>query len=205
MAQLKMGFKGLKPVDFAMRTKTILQKMEGNAHFPNPEPPLSEVADKLLQFTQIIHEASRGDRDKIAHKHRLHKELCQVMTTLAGYVAATAAGDERIILSSGFSVRQNTNTPIEVKAPKWLKAIRGSKTGEVHLRWSAVHGSKCYIIEQNTSDPTVLENWAILDVSPVSGITIKGLKPASYYWFRVRALGSRNKSGYSNVLHYMAS
>ena len=200
MLKLKMGLTGLKPVDLAERANTLVTKVTGNANFPTPTPDVALITTKKEELQTLIAEASRGDRDKIAARKVAYAELHALLKQLASYVSYTAGGNELMILSSGFGVVKPVNDLIQVREPVLFPPEQSRKSGQLKLKWERIDGARSYVVEKAETDPSQPDTvWSHLAISVRRQITISGLVPGKYYWFRVQAVGSHNVSAFSDV------
>ena len=101
--------------------------------------------------------------------------------------------------SSGFEVRRKPSPRPPVTRPVALKADRSSKTGQVKLAWQPVKGSKQYIVEMATTDPIDPNTvFTFVGYTSRAGYSVDNLEPGTYCWFRVKALGTRSESNFSD-------
>lgn len=206
MYYLKMGLDGLKSVDLVAKSLTIETKMDGNASFPSPDPTLAAVTAKRQELETLMTKSSTGDREAIASRKVVFKELEAMLKKLAKYVSHLADGIENVILSSGFEVKKQRESMPPVSRPEALKVLRSEKQGEVILRWNTSRGALSYIVETTTTDPANPSTLWNRDAT-VTRIThtVENLTPGTHYWFRACAVGRNGISAYSNVELIMAS
>lgn len=206
MATLKHGLSGLRAGPLVGKSRHIENEMDGNPHFPTPTPTLQEVSDKRRELEDAISRAATGDKTSISIRNGVHGELESMLKLLAKYVDLTAAGREDVILSSGFEVASNKTAPGTVTRPSDLSVVRSESAGEVKATWKTVKYGKSYIVEVTTTDPALPETkWEKVGFPTRTSYTHENLTPGTYYWYRVRTVGSVNMSGYSDVALIMAA
>ena len=180
--------------------------MDGNAHFPSPDPSLSEITAKRAELLWLISTAANGDRVAIANRNMVYSQLESSLRKLATYVSLMANGSESAILSSGFEVRKSKEPLPPVTRPVHFSAKRMERQGEIKLKWKKVIGGVSYIIEMTTEDPSQANTiWIQAASTPRCSHTVIGLEPGTNYYFRVSALGRKQISAFSNVEMIMAA
>ena len=206
MAQLKLNMDGLTAGQLVGKCVFIEQQMDGNPHFPTPKPALADITAKRQELAEAISKASTGEKTAISIRRDVYDELADMLRALAKYVNMEAEGRESVIISSGFEVRNTSRTPGRVTAPTDLVGKRSETAGEINLTWNAVRYAKSYIVEITTTDPSLPETtWTKCAFPTRSKVTVDMLSPGTYYYYRVRAVGSINMSGYSDIALIMAA
>jgi hypothetical protein len=162
----------------------LVQRITGNPNFPNPDPPLAQVAANLAALEAA--EALAATRAKGTSEAR-NAKLAIVrndLRALGGYVqnvAATHPIEERaaVIESSGFAVRKTGS------APKQALSAKMGKGGGVVLRAKAApKGTKAAYEWQMSSDGGT--TWVGIGLTTLATMTVMGLLPATTHVFRVR-------------------
>ncbi|MBI3194933.1 MAG: fibronectin type III domain-containing protein [Ignavibacteriae bacterium] len=196
-SKVKLGLHRLSVPEKLTFTETILKSMTGNASFPDPQPPLAEIEDaaKFLKEAQADQEASyQIAQSKTSIRDDKEKILNDKLTSLAGYVERTSAGDDAIILSAGMEVKAAPSRLSALTIATNLSATMGDGEGEIDLSWDPVTGAKSYVIEMSLDPPTAT-SWSQVAVSTNSSKTVANLKSGTKYWFRVAAIGGNNLQG----------
>lgn len=206
MAILKGGTARLNPRSLVFFTRRLINKMTGNANFPDPDPSLADLTAKLTEFENLATAALNGGRAEVYNRNESAKELKAMLRTLADYVSLVAKGNGTLILSSGFDVRSEPEPAPPLTNPRGLEASRSSRSGEVTLDWTTVPNALNYQVEFTTTDPNLPEvNWVQSGVSSKSKYSVDNLSVGQYYWFRVKAYGRDDASGYSDPARVMAA
>jgi len=206
MAILKGGTARLNPRSLVLFTRRIINKMTGNADFSTPQPTLVDMEAKLTEFENMATAAIDGSKAQVYSRNESSKELKTMLRTLANYVSLTADGDGVVILSSGFDVRSDPEPAPPLTNPQDLKASRSSRSGEVDLDWTTVSNALNYQVEFSTIDPIMpAVEWVQSGVSSKSKYSVDNLTVGQFYWFRVKAYGRDDASGYSDPALVMAA
>lgn len=203
---LKMGLSGLSPQSLAAKAQNLVADMTGNANFATPEPALADITAKQVELDNWIIKSSFGDERAINTRNTVYAELQGMLRTLAQYVSMTAKGDGNVILSSGFELRkENAPTP-PLTRPVDLSVNRTAYQGQVKLDWKTVKGTKTYIVQMTTENPEAeTTKWITAATTTKSKLEVSDLTFGSYYYFRVKAVGNKNESPFSEVAFIRAA
>jgi hypothetical protein len=206
MAKLKTGLSGLNPTALASKADSLETALTGNVDFPTPEPAIADITAKRTELQSWIAQSRFRDERAINKRNMVAEELLTMLRTLAKYVAFTADGDRSMILSSGFAVVKQREPMPPLAQPADLAASRGSHQGRIMLDWKAVKGSLNYLVEITTEDPALSNpNWAVMGYTSKSKFQADNLIPGTKYWFRVKSLGARDESAFSDPALIMAA
>ena len=200
MAKIKLSLQSIAVSEKINLARQIVASMNGNAIFPNPDPPLPDITSAAIKLEDAYNAANTA-RLESASKTSLMDDaeagLDQLLTKLANYIESTTTGDESKILSSGMSVRAK-KTPIgQLPAPEALSADADEREGAIVLEWSKVYGAKSYIIEKS-GDPPTQTSWQIAGVSTKAKAVVVKLTSGKRYWFRVAAIGTAGQGPWSD-------
>ncbi len=171
----------------------------GNAHFPDPDPPLADLVSAKSAFQTAIDDVvakREAAKAATAFKNQKRKALEDILNDLAAYVDRKAKGDEAKILSANMPVRDDAVPIGELPPPANLNASYGDHPGEVDLNWDPVKGVRLYEAEWRLHDGPM--EWTRFDGSSASSMTVTGLQPGLEYAFRVRAVGAAGASPWSD-------
>ena len=200
MAQIKLNFSRLSIPEKIARARQIVAAMNGNPHFPSPQPPLSVItvaADELEAAAGDALSARQAAKTKTTIQGAKEDVLGQVVAQEAGHVFAVSGGDEAIIQSAGMDVRAAPSTVGIPSPPQALGATAGDHDGQMDLSWDPVIEAASYVIDMSPDPPTAT-SWSHLGVSTRSGYTVTGLPSGSRIWFRVAAVNAAGQSGWSD-------
>jgi hypothetical protein len=196
--KIKLGLRGL---DIKLKVDTarkIINCMEKNSRFPQPDPELAEIelAANMVEnkYSELLKE--RCFLQKINMELNIcENDLDKKITLLAAYVESKAKGDVDAIHSAGMEVRSDS-VPVGIPGRVVIRSVRETQnSGEIKLNWEKVRGSKFYNIEIKDSQDS---NWRLYDSTTKTKILITDLESGTKYWFRVQASGSAGKGEYSD-------
>ena len=193
------SFDRLSDAELSTLTQTVETSVNGNPHFPEPVPPISEVSTKKEEFTSSVVAAKSGDRTKIAIKKEKRASLVDTVHQLARYVELSSNGNRSIMLSSGFEVSKEYSTAVELGTIKNIKLSNGENNGEVIISCSSVQGAKSYLY-QYTLDPLTPDSIWQGEPETSSSHKYKGLQTGKKYWFRVVVVGSNSQQTISDPI-----
>jgi hypothetical protein len=184
--------------DIALTANRVIEKMPNNPDFPNPPIVLAKLTKLLPEFQTALAHAAGRDKHLVAIKNEKKLIVLDLLEELARYVTEKSKGDRSIILSSGFdaySLRSKTGSSPTIKD---LEVELGA-SGEATTRASNVSGVRSYVHQYTTEFPGPNTEW-ISAVSSKNNHKFEGLISEKRHWFRVIAIGSRKRIGYSPVV-----
>jgi hypothetical protein len=199
MEKVKAGLRGLSASDKLIRGRIVYNHMNGNPHFPNPEPSMPE----LLAGCQELQEANLAALDRgrmaCARKASAVARMDQYLSRLAGYANSAALGDVEKLMSSGFELVKEGKPRSEVTMP-YMHARRVFMPGSLEIGWTSIRGALVYELER-TTDPFAEEpRWERVLITSRPWHEMKGLEPNTWHAFRVKAIGTRAEGPFSPVL-----
>lgn len=204
-AQLKKGLHRLNATKMVEKCRHIEEMMTGNVELATPVPALATITAAREALELAITLAMDGSRTAMAERRKRQRELKALLDMLAGYVTSVAEGDELIILSSGFEVRQRPTPVGELPQPVDLQARISDHRGRIDLTWETVRHARSYHVYHNASDPAQEESWKQIGVCGKARYSAIGLESAKVHWFRVVAFGTAGTSPISDVAHSLAA
>lgn len=112
----------------------VLTAMEGNPHFPDPTPSLSEVESAYNEY--VMHLArvnwTRGRVDRVL-KRESKARLATLLGELAGHVNFVAKGQLSILYTSGFPVFTGRKKGIVPAVPTGARLSDGRLLDEMRF------------------------------------------------------------------------
>ncbi len=200
MAQIKLNFSRLSVRDKVTLVRAIIASMEGNPHFPTPQPPLTTLtagADALEQAEADVQAARQEGKTKTTIRNGKEDDLDRLVAQSVGYVTMVSGGDEAIIQSAGMDVRATPGTSVPPSQPQGLAATAGDHDGTMDLSWDPVVEAASYVIEMS-ADPPTATSWQHQGISTKSSFTVPGLTSGARVWFRVAAVNATGQSPWSD-------
>lgn len=196
MAKIRTNLSPLSDADLLVEASKIITSMTGNAYFPNPVPPLSEVKDAYEAFDTAM-SATGTSKDATITKNKARAVLEQVLRELGLYVQLNSKGDEAILSSTGYKLASKP-TPIGVlPKPVNFTATPADARGSIKLSMKAIDGAGAYVYEYTTAPSTPTSNWERVDTRRASTV-ISNLKSGQQYTFRAVAVGTDPTRIYSD-------
>lgn len=197
MNKVKAGLRGLSASDKLVKGQVVFNQMNGNPHFPNPEPSMAELHAACTELEVAYREAEDRGRRAIFRKQQAVELMESYLTRLAGYVNSAALGDAGTLLSSGFELVKRPEPISELAQPAGLRSMRSIFPGVVDLVWDRVPGALIYEVELREVTGQGDQQWRRMSLSTRPRHVMQGFIPYSNQVFRVRAVGSKTMSAYS--------
>ena len=204
MSTVKIGLDGQPATKLVAYSQALHDKVNGNANFATPTPALGvlQTAITALIVANAAVDANAGPAEHQARRVAV-RSVEGLVRQLAGYVQAVSAGNEGVILSSGFAVR-NKGTPVgELAPPTALMSRVTDKTGRGALVWEREHGADMYHVFMSTTNNPF--KWELIGATTKSRFNADTLEPGTFYWFAVTAIGAAGESSKSEPCLLMAA
>ena len=185
--------------EFSVKSSFIIEKMTGSARFSDPVPPLETVQTALTNYNAARDKCVDGTRQDTVVKNQLRSVLEGLLKDLAAYVEQVSAGDEAMILSSGFDASKRPSYIGPLECPTNFKVKMGKNKGSVTLSCDTVENARFYEFEYTDAPSSVASVWT-KEVNTKHKILIEGLTSGKQYVFRVAGAGSDPSRNYSEEI-----
>ncbi len=182
--------KKLKPVfDFAQYAiaekisffRHVNSQLYGNPLYPTPDIPEAEATAVVDALEAAMQAAKEGGPAAMSALHDAVERADTLYRNLAHYVERIAAGDETIILSSGFHVSKQ---PVITPKPE-LAALDGEHSGDAKLVAKPKDRGTAYKWQMSkVSDDGTDGVWVDIGTTTRATIEVKGLEIMKRYKFR---------------------
>lgn len=179
----------------------IISSMTGNASYPTPVPTLAVVGTARGNFQTALN-ALDGSAAATATKDQTREVLVGLLRDLALYVQQACAGDQIILLGSGYSAQKERQPAGQLAAPENLRLRRPELSGQLKARCNPVDNAASYQWRYATSAAPA--NWTMADPTTGANVTLENLTPGTVYIVQVRAIGSKGPSDWSDQAVLMA-
>lgn len=199
--KLVKRFSRINALELVARSLYIEGRLQGHAQFTALADALLAVAAKRESLEASITAAADGGRTLMAMRDNAKTELKDELDKLATAVASIAGKNEELILEAGFFLPRSPRTQESPPMPLNLRARIMEKSGEARLDWSSTPGASIYMIEHNGAGPLDAGAWKHVSETTRIKQVVTGLSSATVHWFRVRAIGSKGRSPWSEVAH----
>jgi hypothetical protein len=183
------------------RGMAVVRALTGNVRFPNPPLTMAMLESVLATFQAAISDtmgANQGSKKARVLRDSLRAQVISALKQVAGYVQENANGD---FSGTGFETYSTTTRKKSqlVTTATFRKLYRGTKSGEIMLLINAVLYARGYQVRYAALKDGVPGPWTVIDAMSVkSAVKISGLTPATTYAFQVQAIGTVNRSDWSD-------
>jgi hypothetical protein len=203
MATVALNLSG-KPVSFILeKARLILIKMTGNVLFPTPIPTLIVLGGLIDALALAYENAIGGGRVQKSLMRIALNDLMQGLKTMAGYVQSVSAGDETMILSTGFDVKRPRNPAGILPPPINVRAVFGNIPGDIILRYGGVKRRLIYKVQINDT-PGDDTKWKDYTYTGKIRIVVPGLVSDKVYAFHVATISAAGLGDYSDIASHKA-
>lgn len=196
MARIRTSISDLSDAEAGAKGNFVINNMENNPHFPNPNPTLPEVKTGLDAFTSALANMGTG-KEQTMIKNKARVNFSSLFSNLALNVQSTSKGDELALESSGFDVITKRSAVGVLTKPENFAAKPGDVRGSIKLSMKAIDGAKTYMYEY-TSMPVADDSQWFSTVASRASVTINGLTSGNQYCFRGVAIGADPTLVYSD-------
>lgn len=202
---INSNFGSVKPSALLARAQAILTAMTGNASFPEPwpatVPSLAQIQADFNALQSAVTATTEGDRTRIVERNTARGTLANDLGQLALYVLSIAKGNQEMLATTGFPLRQRNARALVLdvpSSPTGVKALAGAVSGTLLIRAHRVAGAGSYDVQITMGDPTVEANWIAAGSFKICRrIELSGLTPLKTYSVRLRALGVAGPGAWS--------
>jgi hypothetical protein len=185
------------------KVRIVIGKMTGNAAYTTPVPTLLEMTDAADDLELKYQEAENRDKNKKKLMRLSLKDMRNKIRTLTGYVQGASGGDETLILSAGFDIK-NPRTPSEILPPPGnVRSVFGKVPGEIILRWAGVKRKLAYKVQINDT-PGDESKWQDYTFTGKNRLVAGGLISDKIYAFRVATQSPKGLGNYSDPTQHKA-
>ena len=193
------GYPGLSDSALLVKSRVIVAAMTGDAAFPTPTPTLASLTALNDAFEEALEKAASGSRQEQAVKRQTRAAVINQLHLLSNYVMFTAANDEVVATSSGFSVSKPSEPRPNIVAPSGIDLQNGVNRGELKVSFPKVKGAMAYVCELAPSPLTPDSVWTRVE-STSCKITITGLESGKEYNCRITAIGPKGQTATSGIV-----
>lgn len=183
----------------------VVRKMTENATvFPNPNPPLADMADKAGEVADAESATSDGGKDRTQTRDLLLQEMIDMMDLQVLYVQTVTLGDPDLTALAGMDTKSDgTRWPLP-DAPGGFIAKPGKFEGSVYMKCDGTKYKKEYVFQiwEGDSDSGA---WKDIKTQGSNIYLHTGLERGKLYTFRVYAINSKGRGPASNVATSAAS
>ena len=175
--------------------RLVVTMVTGNKNLPTPTPPLAQLSAHLDLLEAAEELALKGGMGAVQQRDVDLEAVRNDMRLLKAYVQSVADANateaESIIKSAGMGIgKKSTRTKPAIAAKQ------GKVPGRVVLEAKALPRPVQYRWQMSSDQ----KSWTDLPESFNATITVDGLTPATYYYFRLRTVTRAGPSDWSVVV-----
>lgn len=184
--------------DIYLTAACVVEKMNNNPTFSDAPDALAKLKKVLPKFQTGLANAAGRDKYMVAIKNNLKEMVLELLDELAKYVIKISKGDRTIILGSGFDAGKERRKIGNAPSIGVLEVELGPP-GKATVTARNITGARAYVHQYTMEPPGANTIW-ISEESTEKRYTYEGLISDKRYWFRVVAIGSRQRKAYSPVV-----
>ena len=184
---------------FGTKGDFIVNSMLGNPTFQTLEPEVTAVKATLENYKSLLAKSENGGKDTIAQKNSSRADLESLLSSLGLKVQNLSNGDELVIISSGFDLRQKAVPVGELDPPVNVIAVPGTRIGTIYVSWNVVPGAKWYEIQYTMYPVTANSVWQWLTCSK-HYVTLEGIPEFQKMCIKIAGAGSDPRRDWSEVI-----
>jgi hypothetical protein len=166
---------------FLVRARHIVDSMDGNPWFPDPEPPLATLRAAILALSQA-ETATYSQRDTTANRDVKREELNSLLKHACSYVQRIADKNPEhagsIIESAAMYVKEPRALPGRI-----FSANDGDVSGTARVEIPVAGDRATYELQHSVDG---MKSWIHHPGQGKSTFLVDGLTPGSTVWFRYR-------------------
>ncbi|MGH2564112.1 MAG: fibronectin type III domain-containing protein, partial [Ginsengibacter sp.] len=198
---LSLGFGALSGPNFASLAANVIAAMTGNIYFPTPIPAIAGIQELLTNYNTAAAAAAGRDRDAVMTKTLARLALTQALQDLGRYCMSVANGDKQSLSSTAFPLnkRGSLEPPPIMPAPTNLQVVDGPVPFSILVSVDGNILIKSYTFQYTSVDPALPQSVWSSEFATTSEYVFFNLQPATRYWFRVVAVGTRKQIKFSDI------
>jgi hypothetical protein len=176
----------------SITARRVVNNVKNDKRFSSLANSITTVEKALNEYDPALSNAGGGERALIAIKNNKRAVLRGLLGDLAISVQQLSKGDESMILSSGFDLNKDRDSPGQKLI---VLTVDLGLPGEATTHIPRVRGSRAYI-HQYTTDPLTPDSVWRSETSKSSRYNFKGLPSGAKLWFRVVIFDKDGNSTY---------
>ena len=203
-----LGFSRLTHQEFLSRLRRIVHGMKDNPNFPNSPIDIAKFESAVEAYGDAVLEASDGSKKAKAERDNRRAQVTSMAKQLGTYVSHNCNGEMDKFVSSGFEPKSTTRTAQDIPDQPRIRKIKHGESGELLVYATPVSGAYSYelgyaLADENRSTPG---EWSVRPLPTARpAVHVTGLTPGKVYAFRIRALGKRDFTNWSDPAFLMCT
>lgn len=200
MARPKLSLRSRSDGDLVTYSENILRQLTSqSSEFPDLHPSLPTIQAAVTDYRDALYDVTvlmAKLRATVTRKKQQRRELENLLTQAASYVAAATLGNPSKLISIGVDTIDRGSPVGFLPEPRNLSAAVGPSEGTIVLRWKAMRRARMFEIQSKPDGPG--DDWTQQPFVTRSRANLSGLPPGQRFTFRVRALATAGPSPWSD-------
>lgn len=187
-ALVKMETFGRPIPELLLFAQKMFNMMEGNEHFPEPQPPQEEFGELVDLASAAAQSAALAKIDyaaAIAVRDEVIERLLAAIDKRGNYVQAASLGIASRICSAGLGVRNERRKVGPLEPPTGLSVEVGVSIGTMMLTWNKVKKARAYVLEYGPVEGPITQKTMV----GLRKLSLSDLTVGAIYQFRMAAIG----------------
>lgn len=197
-AKVSTGFSTNNYTDAGLNIKAGI--IADNLSINRPFSTLADLATQIKAqndiFGEYLKRVQTGDRKVTVEKNTARLTLEDLLATGALRVQDISGGEEALILSTGYEVKQKPTAVGELDMPVTVIVKQGVTTGSLDISWDVVSHAHSYEVRY-TIVPKTSNSVYLTQTTTKHKITLENLTPGATYSIQVAGVGSNPKRVWS--------
>ena len=194
------NFKSFSEAKVLAFSDAVIAALAGNATFPTAATLLGELESAQKNYSAALSAAKDGGRMQAAEKNVAKDAVTAILQQLCSLVNFVAGGDRVKLLSSGFDISKDMETPVVIEPAKNVIINYGANSGEMNVSVKGIKGHKGLVFEYAvaTENNELAEdsNW-ISRPSSTTQCTIVNMPVGRRVLIRIGVAGPRKQLIYT--------
>lgn len=196
-SRINLSFSPYSDVNLLKKSNHISSSIGANPSvFTSPVPTVADLQGVINTFDTDLTAAADLGRVNVSAKNQSRAVLIETLLQLGRYVTFVAAGDENVLILSGYTLAKEPQ-PRHLENPGNVTLSNGNTPGAM-ISFVKRGNANSYLHEIADTLPTDSTVWTKFP-SGNSQFTFTNLTPGKQYWVRVAAIGFRNQVAYSTI------
>lgn len=183
---------------FNGKVDTGLKSTTGNDNFTKLGTEIASCNTAYGTYTVAKAEAAQGGKEQIAARNAARAELVSQLRVLLNNINAIANGNQVMLASSGFPLRNTNRTPIgTLPTPEAPVVTQGPTSGTLRAAINRIYGASLY--GARLALASAPDKYLETRQSTSTRFDFQGLTPGEVYNVEMNAIGSAGATDWSDA------
>jgi hypothetical protein len=182
--------------------RTAVVKLTVNANFPDLPVLLANITAQAVRTENAITAAADKSRTALAVLRAEKETLAEMLRTTAEYVNTTAAGNEAVLLTSGFEISKTPETNQQPTAITGIEAFYTNIAGTIRLLWKGSRHVRYFNVFMSVDNG---QTWTMLNTVIGRRLLVEQLVSGTRYQFKVIPVGVAGVGPASDIASQIAA